>query len=106
VAVRTLQRVEGRDNLDIPASVTFCEEEQHCLSQLAPTLEGRTQKQQNPFPLGSLPWATWLIARLGGWSGYRSQKPPGMPTLVHGLRRFEGIFIGWKTALGGLVCTP
>jgi hypothetical protein len=94
VAVRTLQMVAGRDNLDIPASVTFCEEEQHCLSQIAPTLEGRTQKQRNPYPLGSLPWATWLIARLGGWSGYRSQKPPGMPTLVHGLRRFEGIFIG------------
>jgi hypothetical protein len=106
VAVRTLQMVAGRDNLDIPASVTFCEEEHHCLSQIAPTLEGHTQKQRNPYPLGSLPWATWLIARLGGWSGYHSQKPPGMPTLVHGLRRFEGIFIGWKTALGGLVCTP
>ncbi len=106
VAVRTLQMVTGRDNLDIPAAVTFGEEEQHCLSQIAPTLEGRTQKQQNPFSLGSLPWATWLIARLGGWSGYRSQKPPGMPTLVHGLRRFEGIFIGWKTARGGLVCIP
>jgi hypothetical protein len=26
--------------------------------------------------------------------------------LVRGLRRFEAIFIGWKTALAGLVCTP
>ena len=105
VAVRTLQMVEGRDNPDILASVAFCEQQQQCLATLAPTLEGRTQKQQNPYPLGTLPWATWLIARLGGWSGYRSQTPPGMPTFVHGLQRFEAIFIGWKTALGGLVCT-
>ena len=49
---------------------------------------------------------TLVIARLGGWSGYRSQKPPGKTTLVDGLKRFEAIFLGWKTALGGLVCTP
>ena len=106
VAVKTLQMVEGRDNLDVPASVAFSQEQQQCLTQIAPTLQGRTLKQQNPSPKASLPWATWLIARLGGWSGYRSQRPPGMPTLVHGLRRFETIFIGWKAALGGLVCTP
>ena len=106
VAVRTLQMVEGRDNPDIPASVAFCESQQQCLTQLAPSLQGQRQKQQNPYPLASLPWATWLIARLGGWSGYRSQRPPEMPTVVHGLRRFEAIFIGWKTDLAGLVCTP
>lgn len=105
VAVKTLQMVEGRDNLDVPASVAFSQEQQ-CLTQITSTLQGRTLKQQNPSPKASLPWSTWLIARLGGWSGYRSQRPPGMPTLVHGLRRFETIFIGWKAALGGLVCTP
>ena len=31
-------------------------------------------------------------------SDYRSQRPPGMPTLVHGLRKFESIFLGWKLA--------
>ena len=106
VAVRTLQMVEGRDNADIPASVSFTEQQQECLTQIAPTLQGQTQKQQNPYPPTSLAWATWFIARLGGWSAYRSQRPPGMPTLVHGLRRFEAIFIGWKTALNRLVCTP
>jgi len=98
--------VEGRDNPDIPASLVFSKQQQQCLSQIAPTLEGKTQKQQNPNPPASLPWVTWVIARLGGWSAYRSQKPPGMPTLVRGLRRFESIFIGWKTALVTLVCTP
>lgn len=105
VAVRTLQLVEGRDNIQIPAALAFSDLQQDCLLQIAPPLEGRTQKQQNPYPLASLPWATWIIARLGGWSAYRSQRPPGMPTLVHGLRRFEAIFMGWKTALDGLVCT-
>ncbi|WP_414573692.1 hypothetical protein [Nostoc sp. CCY 9925] len=51
-------------------------------------------------------WATWIIARLGGWSGYSSQKPPGITTLVRGLYQFESTFFGWKLALGLLVCTP
>lgn len=105
VALRTLQMVEGRDNPDLPASVAFALDQQQCLTQLASSLQGGTQKQQNPYPPASLAWATWLIARLGGWSGYRSQRPPGMPTLVHGLRQFESLFLGWKLAHAQLVCT-
>lgn len=105
IAVRTLQLVAGRDNPELSASVALSNEQQQCLTQLSPSLQGRTQKQQNPYPLASLPWATWLIARLGGWSGYCSQRPPGMPTLIHGLRQFESIFIGWKLAQTPLVCT-
>ena len=29
-------------------------------------------------------------------AGLNLEGPPGMPTLVHGLRRFESIFLGWK----------
>jgi Transposase DDE domain len=112
VAVRILQLIEGRDNPALAAAIAFSEEQQQCLvsgrrsrEQVAPTLQGRTRKQQNPYPNNSLPWATWLIARLGGWSGYHSQRPPGMPTLVHGLRQFEAIFLGWKLARAPLVCT-
>ena len=105
VAVRTLQMVEGRDNCALPASVAFDDEQQQCLSEILPSYQGKTRKQQNPYPPASLPWATWLIARLGGWSGYRSQRPPGMPTLVHGLKRFESIFWGWKLSRNQLVCT-
>ncbi len=68
--------VEGRDNSALPASVAFDDEQQQCLSEIAPSYQGQTRKQQNPYPPASLPWATWLIARLGGWSGYRSQRPP------------------------------
>jgi hypothetical protein len=105
VAVRTLQMVEGRDNCELSASVVFDAQQQQCLSEIEPNYQGKTLKQQNPYPPNSLPWATWLIARLGGWSGYRSQRAPGMPTLIHGLRRFESIFLGWKLSLHRLVYT-
>lgn len=106
VAVRILQMIQGRDNPNLPATVAFSDEQQQCLSAIAPNVEGKTRFQQNPYPFYSLPWATWIIARLGGWSGYKSQKPPGITTLIRGLYQFESTFFGWKLALGLLVCTP
>jgi len=106
VAVRTLQMVEGRDEPQWPASVTFTDEQQQYLQDIAPTLEGKTKKQQNPYPLKSLAWATWIIARLGGWKGYQSQRPPGTATLTHGLKRFEAMFFAWEIAQNRLMCTP
>jgi hypothetical protein len=105
VAVRLLQLLEGRDDPALPASVAFTEPQQQCLEQLAPRLNGRTRKQQNPYPAASLPWATWYIARLGGWSGYASQHPPGIATLTHGMRQFDAIFLGWQLVHTPLVCT-
>jgi Transposase DDE domain len=96
VALRILQLVEGRDRPDLEATIALSIDQQNCLRSLAPTLDGKTKKQQNPHPPRSIAWATWLIARLGGWSGYASQRPPGMPTLVQGWRRFEAIFLGWN----------
>lgn len=105
VALRLLQLKTGRENEALSASVAFSAQQQQCLRHLMPTLQGRTRKQQNPFSPGSLPWATWLIARLGGWSGYRSQPPPGIRTLSQGLKKFEAIFEGWSLAQNSLVCT-
>ena len=105
MALRILQLKEGRDDETLSATLTFCEPQQQCLHQLAPTLQGRTRKQQNPFPPGSLPWASWLVVRLGGWFGYRSQSPPGISTLSQGLRKFEAIFEGWSLAQDLFVCT-
>lgn len=98
VAVRILQLYQGRENTDLSSAIAFNEEQQQCLQQLAPSLKGRTSRQQNPYPHSSLAWASWLIARLGGWSGYRSQSPPGILTLLQGLRKFESLFEGWKMA--------
>jgi len=105
VAVRTLQMVEGRESPHLSASLAFSDEQLQCLSEIEPTLEGNTTKQQNHYPQLSLSWATWIIAHLGGWSGYRSQRPPGMPTITRGLQRFETIFIGWILPNSRLVYT-
>jgi hypothetical protein len=43
----------------------------------------------------TLSFDTWTIARLGGWKGYKSQRPPGLTTLQEGLDKFYSIFNGW-----------
>ena len=58
--------------------------------------EGKSKKLRNPYIKGSLPWASWVIGRLGGWSGYQSQRPAGIRTMINGLKKFEFIFLGWK----------
>lgn len=95
-AVRTLQLVEGRDDDTLPATLVFAPDQQQCLDQIAPTLEGRTRRQQNPHPPQTLAWAAWCIARLGGWSGYNSQRPPGVATMLRGLQQFDSFFAGWR----------
>lgn len=95
-AVRILQLTLGRDDETHKAEIVFSPQELQYLTQIAPSLNGSTRKQQNPYESGSLAWAAWLIARLGGWSGYRSQRPPGITTFSHGLRRFETMVWGWS----------
>lgn len=63
-------------------------------------LEGRTEKLKNPHPPASLAWLAWIVARLGGWSGYTSRgyKPPGPKTIARGLRKLDGMLDGWHLA--------
>ena len=58
---------------------------------------GRTEKLKNPHPSGSLAWFSWIVARLGGWSGYTSRgyKPAGPKTIARGLSRLDGFIGGW-----------
>lgn len=100
-AVRVLQLKQARQgNTDLPIEAVFDEQEQLCLSQLNPTLQGKTPALQNPHPALSLPWAAWIVARLGGWTGYASQRPPGVITLRNGLERFDAIYVGWRLNRG------
>jgi hypothetical protein len=48
--------------------------------------------------MGTPYMAPWLIARLGGWKGFPSQRPPGVITLYEGWCRFFNIFDGWAIA--------
>ena len=53
------------DPEDIPLLEAFCAK-----------LEGKTQRQKNPHPKGSLSYAAWVCARLGGWTGYYGKPDP------------------------------
>ena len=94
-AARCMQMVLARDGSSQPATAVFEQDEIPVLAALQPTLEGKTEKQKNPHPKTSLAWAAWIIARLGGWDGYPSSKPPGPITLRHGLQYFHAITKGW-----------
>jgi len=80
------------------AGQVFAPDEQACIEALMPRWEGQTQKQRNSHAAGTLAWASWLIARLGGWKGYASQRPPGPITYYRGMYRFAQIYQGWKLA--------
>lgn len=73
----------------VPIQTMFAEEECLLLSQFNEKLSGQTPIVVNPHQANSLAWAAWVIARLGHWSGYPSQRPPGPITMDRGLKRFK-----------------
>jgi hypothetical protein len=97
-AIQILQLIFAREGTtQQKTSDVFGTEEQVVLAMLLTTIEGKTAKQKNPYPKGNLAWATWIIARLGGWQGYvKSEGWPGPITISRGLTRFQGIYDGWK----------
>ncbi len=99
-ATITMQLVLARatDGQGPPASRVFDEGQIEVLRALQKKLQGRTPKQQNPHPPDSLKWAAWTIARLGGWTGYSSDKSTGPITMRDGLERFYGIVDGYTLA--------
>src|SRR4051812_21906995 len=47
----------------------------------------------------TLAWCAWIIARLGGWKGYRiSEGPPGPLTMRRGYEQFCSIHKGYTLA--------
>jgi hypothetical protein len=100
IAVRAaaiiMQLVQARDGKSGQmAEVAFTPAEIETLEALVPQLEGKTALQKNPHPPGSLAWAGWAIAKLGGWDGYPNSKPPGPITFRHGLQYFRSLAEGW-----------
>lgn len=83
----------------ISANIIFSKDHLHFLSIYMENLEGKTEKLKNPYEKGSLKWATWAMGRLGGWSGYISQGPPGYISIKDGTDRFYDKADGFLTAL-------
>jgi hypothetical protein len=81
----------------------FSESELECLSHLCKDYEGNTEKQKNPFKENTIQWVIWIISRIGGWKGYKSQRKPGATTIMNGLSEFYKIYRGW--VIGKDVCT-
>jgi hypothetical protein len=98
-AVRVMQLTLAREGgLPRPAADAFDTGEIDILQHVQPTLEGKTEKQKNPHPRHSLAWAAWIIARLGGWKGYASERKPGPITMLRGLQAFSAMRQGWLLA--------
>lgn len=94
-AVTVLQLVRERDGVGKrPLADAFDPDEQPALEAVSASLEGKTARQKNPHPKGSLAFAAWVLARLGGWTGYYGK--PGPIVMLHGLVRFQAIKHGWN----------
>jgi uncharacterized membrane protein len=97
-SIKVLQLKAARDgNTKEKIDLLFSEKEIRCLKALNKKLQGGTVKQQNPHDASTLAYASWIIARLGGWKEfYQPSRPPGTKTFVWGLEKFESIMIGYN----------
>jgi hypothetical protein len=99
VALKINQLSQGRNSQhELSAEITFTQKQIAVLKVLVEHYEGKTEKQKNQNKAGTLAWAAWVIARMGGWKGYASEAKPGNKTMRIGLTRFENIYIGWDLA--------
>lgn len=79
-----------------PVGATFTPQQMACIHQLSKQYEGKTLKQQNPYPPDSLQYCYWVIGRLGGWKPH--EKRAGVVCLMRGYHRFQQLFQGWMLA--------
>ena len=92
-AVTIKQLVQARDgNTDQLLSDAFDPDDQPILEAVSARLEGKTERQRNPHSKGSLAFAAWVIARLGGWTGYYGK--PGPKVMRIGIADFRAIRYG------------
>jgi hypothetical protein len=92
-AVTVFQLVRERDGTaKRPLADALDPADQPILEAISRHLEGKTERQKNPHPTGSLAFAAWVFARLGGWTGYYGK--PGPVVILHGLLRFNDIKVG------------
>jgi hypothetical protein len=98
-AVRTIQLVDARDGSPRPDGDVIDAAFAVPLQRLSRKLEGKTLRQQNPHPPGSLAFVAWIAARLGGWNCY--YKPPGPKTMHCGWSQLAARLEGYALATEG-----
>ena len=85
----TLKRAYDEQDERVPTSRLFDETERELLEVEMERIHRHSPKAldgRNPFREHSLAWAAWIIARLGGWSGYvKAHGKPGYITMKIGL---------------------
>jgi hypothetical protein len=91
-AITVQQLVHARDGTQgpqplRPATDAFDPEDAPLLEAFSAKLEGKTERQKNPHPKGSLAYAAWVCARLGGWTGYYGK--PGPLVMLNGWLDFQ-----------------
>jgi hypothetical protein len=92
-AVTVMQLVKARDGTTGQGLAdAFDPADQPILEAVSTQLEGKTARQKNPHPKGSLAFAGWVIGRLGGWTGYYGK--PGPRVMRQGLDDFQRIKYG------------
>jgi len=95
-AIRTIQLVDARDGSSRPATDVVDQAFAVPLQLLSKKLEGKTARQKNPHPPGSLAFVAWITARLGGWNCY--YKPPGPKTMRQGWNQLAARLEGYALA--------
>jgi hypothetical protein len=99
-AVIVQQLVHARDLVPgcapRPILDAFMPEDIPLLESCCAELEGKTERQKNPHPRRSLQYASWVCARLGGWTGYYGK--PGPIVMLRGWQQFQDIKLGWTMA--------
>jgi len=96
-AVRIVQLVDARDGSTRPATDCVEADQIEAVARIGAAQEGKTARQQNPWPKGRLSWLSWIVARLGSWDCYG--KKPGPKTMADGWHRLSLMLDGFKLAL-------
>lgn len=86
--IMTLKQCLDNQDENQPAAILFTDLQIQLLNILLKVVEGKTQKQKNPYKQNSIAWAAWIIARLAGWSGYASHGRAGYITIKRGYKDF------------------
>lgn len=91
-ATTVTQMVRARDNPSGQSLIdAFDPDDQPVIKAICRKYEGQapSKRQANPHPRGTLAYATWVIARLGGWTGYYGKTGPLV--LNRGLHKYYAI---------------